>query len=503
MVADAAGRFASPRMLWGGLVAAVFAAYYWLLYFPPRLVGANDPDRYYHLGLSRLISEGGIPMRLPQAEDLGWGVVFPEKEFLFHALTGAADWAGGVPMVLLLVPLLGLAIVLTLYRTLDGVCRPWQAALFATLVPLAYTAFLFRLTILRPHVLAILWFCLLLHAVLRTRPWLALVACAGFALSYHAIFIVLLVVAAAGVLLWYGQPAGRRMLAFCLVGLAAGILLNPYFPHQLQMTKAVVDIALGVGTPPGAEFGNELKPVGAAAFLSACGFSFYLLALIASRRWFRTDTREEGAPLRFLFALALGLTLLSMQSIRALEYAVPVLVLLLGHFATRWNSRWAMPALVAPLLLLQGTTAVRYYHEVWTRSQGGNTEWYAAAIDAIPPAAGSKVFHCQWDASAYLLFLRPDLRFVDALDPTLLWKVAPRKYLLRQELIGGRVAAPAEALRDVFDADYVLCGSRELNRQMSADPAGFRPLYVDRASNPVELYEIIGPTTTRARPRTD
>lgn len=501
MAADAAGRFASPRVLWGAAVAAVVAAYYWLLYFPPRLVGANDPDRYYHLGLSRIISEGGLPMRLPQAEDLGWGVVFPEKEFLFHALTGAADWAGGVPLVLLLVPLLGLAIVLTLYRTLDGVCRPWQAALFATLVPLAYTAFLFRLTILRPHVLAILWFCLLLYAALRTRPWLALVACAGFALSYHAIFIVLLVVAAAAVLLWRDRADRRRMLAFCAAGLVAGVLLNPYFPHQLQMTRAVIDIALGVGTPPGAEFGQELRPVGAAGFLSACGFSFYVLGLIASQRWFRRDVSDAGAPLRFLFALALGLTLLSMQSMRALEYAVPVLVLLLGHLVARWDARWALPALVGPMLLLQGTTAVRYYHEVWTQPQGGNTEWYAAAIDSIPAGKGRKVFHCQWDASAYLLWLRPDLRFVDALDPTLLWKAAPRKYLLRQDLINGRVAAPGPALREVFDADYVLCGSRALNRQMSGDPATFRPLYVDRASNPVELYEIAAPT--RARPRTD
>jgi hypothetical protein len=493
MASDAAGRLPRLRLAWGFVVAAVVAAYYWLLYFPPRLVGANDPDRYYHLGLSRIISEGGIPMRLPQAEDLGWGAVFPEKEFLFHVLTGAADWAGGVPLVLLLVPLLGLAIILTLYRTLDGVCRPWQAALFATLVPLAYTAFMFRLTILRPHVLAILWFCLLLHAVLRARPWLALVACAGFALSYHAIFIVLLVVVAAGVLLWREQPGGRRMLAFCLIGLAAGVLLNPYFPHQLQMTKAVIDIALGVGAPPGAEFGRELRPIGALAFLTACGFSFYVLALIASRRWFRTDAGTEGAPLRFLFALALGLTLLSMQSIRALEYAVPVLVLMLGHFVARWQARWAMPALVVPLLLLQGTTAVRYYKDVWTQPQGGNTEWYSAAIGAIPAASGKKVFHCQWDASAYLLFLRPDLRFVDTLDPTLLWNVDRQKYLLRQALVQGRVPQANRALREVFDADFVLCGTREMNAQMQADPSRFRALYVEPGSNPVRLYQVLSP----------
>ena len=73
----------------GCSVAAAMAVYYWLLFFPPRLVGSNDPDRYYHLGLAAITAEHGLPATLPQVEDLGWGNYFPDKEFLFHALTGA------------------------------------------------------------------------------------------------------------------------------------------------------------------------------------------------------------------------------------------------------------------------------------------------------------------------------------------------------------------------------------------------------------------------------
>ena len=185
------------RVVWPALVAAVMALYYWLFFFPPRLVGSNDPDRYYHLGLTQLMSGHGLLRTLPQAEDIGWGRHFPEKEFLFHALTRFADWLGGLDAVMLLVPILGTAIILTLYWTLSRVCRPWQAMLFATLIPLAYPVFIFRLTILRPHLLAILFFALLLLAILRRRDWLVASACAGFALSYHAFYIPMLVLALA------------------------------------------------------------------------------------------------------------------------------------------------------------------------------------------------------------------------------------------------------------------------------------------------------------------
>src|SRR5687768_5793418 len=92
-VPEAASR--SARWLGAACVALAMGAYYWLYYLPPRLTGSTDPDRFYHLGLSRLIAASGLPEVLPQVEDLGWGRYFPDKEFLFHALTGTASAAGG------------------------------------------------------------------------------------------------------------------------------------------------------------------------------------------------------------------------------------------------------------------------------------------------------------------------------------------------------------------------------------------------------------------------
>ncbi len=114
---NALPRSATPAVarVFALLVLGVMAAYYAIFFLPPRLVGANDPDRYYHLGLAAITSKQGLPATLPQVEDLGWGRYFPDKEFLFHAATGAADWLAGPSGVMAVVPISGIAIVLCLY----------------------------------------------------------------------------------------------------------------------------------------------------------------------------------------------------------------------------------------------------------------------------------------------------------------------------------------------------------------------------------------------------
>ena len=134
------------RLLAGIGVFLAMSAYYYVFFMPPRWVGYNDPDRFYHLGLSRLISTQGLLRTLPQAEDLGWGHYFPDKEFLFHVFTGAADWVGGPVAVLALVPMFGIAISMLLYGELSRVIRPWQAATLTAAGTLLTADYLFRLT---------------------------------------------------------------------------------------------------------------------------------------------------------------------------------------------------------------------------------------------------------------------------------------------------------------------------------------------------------------------
>jgi hypothetical protein len=343
---------------------------------------------------------------------------------------------------------------------------------------------------LRPHLLAILFFCLLVVGILRSRAWLVFLAAAGYALSYHAFYIVGLVAAVAWMYRRRLGSGNARGWFWCLAGLVVGVVVNPYFPSNLLMSWLHVQLALGIGIAPGSGDSVELIQPGWENFLLIYGFVFAGLLTTAIAIKLRAARDTKSAELEFLFVLTLLLAVLGAKSLRAMEYAVPALVMLIGHGAqaTRW--RWWIPINLMVLLACHGYAARIYYRENWRQPEEGGFAMYSAAISGIPAdAAGKKVFNCEWESGAYLLLERPDLHFVDLLEPAFLWRVSPQKYLARRTLVLGGYSNPQQVLRAVFRADYVLCHSPALIRQMEADPQHFI-LVRGAANNPVRLFTV-------------
>ena len=452
-----------PAVVWGVLVVLVMSSVYAGLYASHIQAGSNDPDRYYHLALSRLSSEHGLLRTLLQVEDLGWDKYFPDKEFLFHVLTTLGYRAGGDAGTLAVIPLLGVALVLVLYTTLTREIPPWKAALITLFPVLITTAFLYRLMLLRPHVLAILFFCLLLGAILHRQRLLAVLAVLGFVLSYHAFYVPLIVIVLAWPLRQRAERPQGLWLGWMGIALVAGLLLNPYFPSNLLMAFTHVRIALGAGLPPDLDAGVEVQALPLMQFLALHAYLVLGATLVLGS--YALGFYRGGAQrleYRYLLCVTLVFTLLSFQSSRAVEYATPALILLVGYTLKHFNS---VKTVLAVCL--------------------------ACVLNTLPPAAaGKKVFNCEWALSPYVFYTRPDLRFVDILDPALLWVHHPQKYALRQRLIAGMSRQPADDLRQVFDADYVFCTKDALLTQLRADPANFALVAETRTRPVIALYQV-------------
>lgn len=478
--------------LWGVVVLLVMGVFYRSVFFSEVRAGSNDPDRYYHLALARLSSEHGLPRSLPQVEDLGWGKYFPDKEFLFHVLTRLGYELDGERGVLGVIAVLGTAIVLVLYGALVPVIPPWKAALLALVAVLVSGGFFYRLLLLRPHVLAIFFFCLLLWSVLQRHRVLGVLSVLGFVLAYHAFYVPLIALALAWPLRrTAARPAGL-WLGWMSLALLAGLVLNPYFPSNVVMAFTHVQIALGAGLPPDRDPGIEVRALPFAEFLRLYGYLLAgALAVLASYLAGLYRGGARPAEYRYLLQVTLCFTALAIGSPRAVEYAIPALILLVGYTLHHFSSARAMLAACLLFAGLQWQNTRDTYVRMFTTDLAQHSRIYLELLDTLPPAAaGKKVFNCEWALSPYVFYARPQLRFVDILDPALLWLRDPQKYLVRQRLIAGQSPQPATDLREVFDADFVFCTHEALVAQLRADPDNFASIAETRTLPPVVLFEV-------------
>lgn len=451
-----------------------------------------DPDRFYHFAVSRATVESGhwVLRALPQVEGLHWNEYFLDKEFLFHQFTILGYRLAGDPGVAAIAVMISLAAIGAFLVASARRLTPGAAVALSGLV--FFTPFLaYRLLLLRPHTLAILAFVLTNFALLARRPRLTALAAAFFTLSYHAFyvpvagFVWLLVVSAMAAR--EERRQWRRVALAGLFGCVVGILLNPYFPANLVMAVVQAKVpGLLKNELRTLSFGVEAYPLSSDEFLDVfwlpvLAIAGGLLALGADLAGGWRPWNERRTKLLYCLGGCALFLALAMQTKRAGEYLVPiagVMLVVTLEGVRNWRARYT--ALIAFLALGQAAHLVRTWRAQDVTRQLGRGERTLAAVAAIPPEAkGKKVFNCDWDRSPFLMHARPDLRFVDLLDPSLLYFADPMAFRAKQDLLDGRVADARGMIHGGFKADYVLCGDQGLIEQIRVDP-GFRLLHPSR-----------------------
>lgn len=419
-----------------------------------------DSDRHFHFAVSRDTVERGRLTSIPQVEDIGWAQRFVDKEYLFHALTSVGWRLGERRGVEAVAWALALAVVGLLYAAARRFSEPGvAAALVAAFI--VSPPFIYRLALLRPHVFAIAAVLLLVRALLgredgdgtaRRFGWpeaLAFIAGVVFALGYHALYVPLAVL---GVFALFDGKARWRAVLLGVVGLAVGTVVNPYFPDTLRITWMTLTIATSM--PTSDTLGVELLPLEPGVLVTRYAVPF-VLALVALGVTVRAR-REAGTRVRVaVVVLALGFWVLTLRSARAAEYAVPFSLVAAAAVVPLVRLRAAVGVLVG-LAVVQVPFAVRFAEPDLL---DGYTRHIEDAVAALPSeAAGQKVLNCSFTEGEVMLDLRPDVRFVDVLDPTFLALKDPVRHQLRRGLLKGQASDLRELVQERFGARYVICG---------------------------------------------
>ena len=188
--------------------------------------------------------------------------------------------------------------------------------------------------------------------------------------------------------------------------------------------------------------------------------------------------RSFSLPFGYLLSAAIFFQTLCFQIARAGEYLVPICGFILILIFEEWKKWWKGLSLCLSLLLVGQIFYLNFKVQEWVSTTGIDTkEETIRAIAAIPKEArGLKVFNCEWDRSPYLLYFRPDLKFVDILDPSFLYFADSAAFKGREEIRNGTSADIYGFVRKAFKADYVLCRDPNVTLHFRSDP-GFQQIY--------------------------
>ena len=385
--------------------------------------GLADHDGYYHLKMARLMREQGLT---PEFVWLPLSILNPvdfyDHHLLYHVylmlFAGRPDPAAliaGAKLASLLMPsLAGVAVWWLLRGQKVRWASLWALGLFAL-----SEAFLYRLSMPRAQAASLLVLALGLHWLLAGR-YRALLPLGFVYVWLYDAFPLLLVLA--GVYVAATWATDRRLewraLAFPAIGLALGLVVNPYFPHNLAFILSHLAPKLGGSATP---VGNEWYPYQTWTLVENSGpalAAFVLGALAAGWRGRRMDRATLTA-----FGLSVVFGLMLLKARRFVEYypafALIFLALSASPVLSAWEAAWSAdvragrarklaprlaPLALALVLAVPLGVTLRQARAAMARSKpptlyAGASAWLA---QNTPP--GSLVFQTDWDDFPRLFF---------------------------------------------------------------------------------------------------
>lgn len=478
-----------PKLMNGFILLSAFLLFMGLVQFSTP--DMPDNDGFYHIKLAYLMRTEGLKPDFPW---LPLTVLNPREfydhHFLFHVFLipfTFGDLRLGAKLAAVIFSSLAF---LSIWRLLDRQRIPYAPLWSLGLLGVS-EAFIYRMSITRAQSLSLALLVVGLHWLLA-KKYSRLLGLGFVYVWFYNGFPLL--VGVAGIYVLAEWVIERRLdvrpLLYSAAGVALGMFINPYFPHNLtfalhhMLPKLLDTTAISVGSEwfpydTGQLLGNS--PLALAVFAGGA------LALGLSAR--RMDTRTLAG---FLLACLFGLMLF--QSRRFIEY-FPAFALIFAAFAwtpllepvlakarayaptgrsslAGWKKR-GLPALAGAIFLiigiwptfqasrdsLQGSQPYQRY--------SGASAWLQANT---PP--GERVFQTDWDDFPRLFFYNTHNTYLVGLDPTYMQLYDAALYDRWVDITQGRVENLAEAIASEFGAQYILTDLQheDFLQQAQGDP---------------------------------
>lgn len=477
--------------------AVAIAVVFWQLQFTTNSICCGDYDGYYHIKWSRALWES-IKARSfpPEFPWLPLTTLSPKEyvdhHLLFHIMQ--------IPFASFRDPRIGAKIGSIVFGSLAVLSCYWlllryrvRYALVWLLALLACSApFLFRLNMAKAPPLSIIYLVIAIHLFFQRKYWPLLPVALLFTWTYD-LFLLLIMATVFWVITiaWTERRFEWRPLVWVIIGCAAGLVINPYFPQNFHQLWEHMTIKL-VPDEYVTKVGYEWYPYNSWEFLGNSAVA--CIAMVLGYIAFNPGDRRNGQHPLFLLLLSTALMIMTARWKRSVEYWPPFAVLFAGFalkprldgargyltrlppeileelkpFFDNEDSWWrrltsdvrevlkvvavAFVALVLGVFLFFNLRSTVY--EIG-RSSPHN--YYKAGAEwmrvNIPP--GQLIFNTDWDDFPRLYYFDETHYYVTGLDPSYLYDKNPKLSQLYERITLGQERDPGPLIRDRFGARYV------------------------------------------------
>ncbi len=461
------------------------------------------PDAFYHAKMAELTAQAGPVRNFSWLPFTVLAENYADHHLLYHLL--AAPWAAVLPPLaaVKIVQAIMAAAVLAVFCWLLGrlgVAR----AFYYSLALFVSQGLVFRLSLVKAQPFSLIICFLAVYAILAKRYfWLAVLAF-FYVWSYGGWFLLGIfgfcyllaggweaaseknrlagIKELVGVFLRGVFSAGRlKVLAAISIGWLFGLIINPYFPNNLNFYWfQVVRVAwLNFLNSPEVGVGAEWYPYGLKAFFvnSWFGLVFFLPAVVLG--WYYR--RRLAEPLKFLFLLSLFFLGALVLSRRNIEYFIPFGVLFgaavfsalgsLGDFQLKlrrlavlfWppgHFRLAvkLTVILPAVALVFGILGI-LISEKKALSTGLGLNYLKESSEFLKQVSqpGEIVFHSDWDDFPALFYYNSKNRYLVGLDPRFSYFYDPDRYQKwREATLGGRAEQLYQIVKRDFQASYLV-----------------------------------------------
>ncbi len=503
--------------------AIAIGVIFWRLQFSTSAICCGDFDGYYHIKWSRMLWEslrnGIFP---PPFTWLPLTTLDPrhfvDHHLLFHGLQIPFTWfldlrmAGKVSATIFA----SLAVFSCYWLLVRyGARYPllWLLALLACSAP-----FLYRLNMAKAPPFAIIYLVIGIHLLFKKKYWPLIPLAFVFTLTYDMfVLLILSGVIWMAVIAWTERRIEWRPVAWILVGTCLGLVINPYFPTNLQLLYQHLRIKV---TPSDftTSVGKEWYPYDSWEFLGnslvACA------AMVVGYIAFDPSDRKRAHHSLFFLVLATILMIMTARWKRIAEYWPPFAVMFAAFALQPWlaGARSSLTQLstdmldeLQPFLDRQAPTMSSREEEAKALNRAialcvvavvlatalffnlratihdiagsephdyyrKGAEWMRANV---PP--GQLIFNTDWDDFPRLFYYDPVHGYVSGLDPTYLYDRDPARSKLYDRITLGEEEDPGPLIRDRFGSRYVFSDNLHQDFFDNAQNSGwFEIIYEDR-----------------------